>query len=49
MELLIAFIVGMVVMDLMWAWRLGLVQTVYQWLKWKFTKRSISQHTQEQE
>jgi hypothetical protein len=48
MELLIAFIVGMVVMDLMWAWRLGLVQTAYQFLKWKLTKRSIS-HTQEQE
>lgn len=39
MELFIAFIVGMVVMDLMWAWRLGLVQTAYQFIKWKFTKR----------
>jgi hypothetical protein len=40
MELLIAFIVGMVVMDLMWAWRLGLIQTAYQFIKWKLTKRS---------
>jgi hypothetical protein len=44
-ELLIAFIVGMVVMDLMWAWRLGLIQTAYQFIKWKLTKRN----TQEQE
>jgi hypothetical protein len=48
-ELLIAFIVGMVVMDLMWAWRLGLIQTVYQFIKWKLTKRSMAQYTQEQE
>lgn len=47
MELLIAFIVGMVVMDLMWAWRLGLVQTVYHWLKWKLVTKH--KHTQEQE
>ena len=39
MELLVAFIVGMVVMDLMWAWRLGLIQTLYQFIKWKLTKR----------
>jgi hypothetical protein len=46
-ELLIAFIVGMVVMDVMWAWRLGLVQTVYQFIKWKLTKRSQSNFDQE--
>jgi hypothetical protein len=40
MGLLIAFIVGMVVMDLMWAWRLGLIQTAFQFLKWKFTKQT---------
>lgn len=45
MELLIAFVIGMVVMDLMWAWRLGLIQTVFAFVKWKFSKR---QH-QEQE
>jgi hypothetical protein len=48
-ELIVAFAVGMIVMDLMWAWRLGLVQTAYQFIKWKLTKRSTSQHTQEQE
>jgi hypothetical protein len=47
MELLVAFIVGMVVMDLLWAWRLGLVQTVYQFIKWKLTKRSQSNFDQE--
>lgn len=35
MELLVAFIVGMIVMDLMWAWRLGLVQVVFEFVKWK--------------
>jgi len=33
MELLVAFIVGMVVMDLMWAWRLGIPQALYY--RWK--------------
>jgi hypothetical protein len=33
MELLIAFIVGMVVMDVMWAWRLGIPQALYY--RWK--------------
>jgi hypothetical protein len=47
MELLVAFIVGMVVMDFLWAWRLGLVQTVYQFIKWKLTKRSQSNFDQE--
>ena len=35
MELFIAFVVGMIVMDLMWAWRLGLIQVIYQFVKWK--------------
>lgn len=42
MELIIAFVVGMVVMDIMWAWRLGLVQTAFQFIKWKFTKKEQS-------
>jgi hypothetical protein len=47
-ELLVAFIVGMIVMDLMWAWRLGLVQTVYYFIKWKlFTKRPQPNFEQE--
>jgi hypothetical protein len=33
MELLVAFIVGMVVMDVMWAWRLGIPQALYY--RWK--------------
>jgi hypothetical protein len=33
MELLVAFIVGMVVMDLMWAWRMGIPQALYY--RWK--------------
>ena len=33
MELLIAFIVGMIVMDVMWAWRLGIPQAMYY--RWK--------------
>ena len=47
MELLVAFIVGMIAMDLMWAWRLGLVQTVYQFIKWKITKRPQPNFEQE--
>lgn len=43
MELLIAFVVGMVVMDIMWAWRLGLVQTLFAFIKWKFSKKSSIQ------
>jgi hypothetical protein len=43
MELLVAFIAGMIVMDVMWAWKLGLVQTVWQFLKWKFSKRTNEQ------
>jgi hypothetical protein len=29
MELLVAFIAGLVVMDVMWAWRLGIPQAMY--------------------
>ena len=42
MELIVAFVVGMVVMDLMWAWRLGLVQTAFQFNKWKVSKKEQS-------
>jgi hypothetical protein len=47
LELIVAFAVGMIVMDLMWAWRLGLVQTAYQFIKWKFTKRPQPNFDQE--
>lgn len=43
MELLIAFVVGMIVMDIMWAWRLGLVQVVFQFVKWKLFSKKPSQ------
>jgi hypothetical protein len=33
MELFIAFIVGMVVMDVMWAWKLKIPQMMYY--RWK--------------
>jgi hypothetical protein len=33
MELLIAFVVGLVVMDVLWAWRLGIPQALYY--RWK--------------
>lgn len=32
-ELFVAFIVGMIVMDGLWAWRLGIPQAM--WYKWK--------------
>ena len=45
MELLIAFIVGMVVMDVMWAWRLGIPQAMY----YRFKHRNDPQPNFEQE
>lgn len=33
MELLIAFIVGLIVMDALWAWRLGIIQSL--WYRFK--------------
>ena len=33
MELVIAFIVGLVVMDVLWAWRMGIPQALYY--RWK--------------
>lgn len=36
MELLIAFIVGLIVMDFLWAWRLGIPQLL--WARWKYRK-----------
>ncbi len=45
MELLIAFIVGMLVMDLMWAWRLGIPQLLIA--RWKY--RKVIKQLKEQE
>ncbi len=36
MELVIAFVVGLVVMDLLWAWRLGIPQML--WAQWKYRR-----------
>jgi hypothetical protein len=47
LAMILVFLAGMIVMDLMWAWRLGLVQTAYQFIKWKFTKRPQPNFDQE--
>ncbi len=36
MELIIAFVVGLVVMDLFWAWRMGVIQML--WARWKYRR-----------
>jgi hypothetical protein len=38
MDLILMFLAGMIVMDVMWAWRLGIPQTM--WALWKL-KRAI--------
>ena len=35
---ILSFVAGMIVMDLMWAYKLGLVQTVYNRVRSKFIK-----------
>ena len=35
MELLIAFVFGMVVMDFLWAWRLGIPQMLWAHFKYR--------------
>ena len=48
MELFIAFIVGMVVMDVMWAWRLGIPQALYyRWKHRNDPKPDFSQWTED--
>lgn len=39
MELLIGIVVGAVVMDLLWAWRLGLLEYAWMRLKQRFGKQ----------
>lgn len=34
--LIVAFLIGAVVMDVMWAWRLGIPQLM--WARWKYRK-----------
>jgi hypothetical protein len=45
MELLIAFTVGMVVMDVMWAWRLGIPQAMY----YRFKYRNVAKNIEEEQ
>lgn len=46
MEMLIAFIVGLIVMDFLWAWRLGIPQLL--WARWKYRKVLKQMSEQEQ-
>lgn len=39
MEFLLGVVTGTVIMDFMWAWRLGLVRTVYLRVKQRIGKR----------
>ena len=34
MELVLAFIAGLIVMDVLWAWRMGIPQML--WARWKY-------------
>jgi hypothetical protein len=45
MELIIGFVVGLVVMDFMWAWRLGIPQMLW----YRFRNRNNPQPNFEQE
>jgi hypothetical protein len=45
MELLIAFVAGLVVMDVLWAWRLGIPQAMY----YRFKHRNDPKSNFEQE
>jgi hypothetical protein len=46
MELIVAFIVGMIVMDVMWAVKLGIPQALYA--RWKYRKILKQMNEQEQ-
>jgi hypothetical protein len=45
MELIIAFIVGLVVMDVLWAWRMGILQLLW----YRFKNRNNPQPELDQE
>ena len=44
MELVLAFVAGLIVMDFLWAWRLGIPQML--WAHWKY--RKVIKQEQEQ-
>lgn len=46
MDLVIAFVVGMIVMDTMWAFKLGIPQALYA--RWKYRK-VLKQMSQEEQ
>jgi hypothetical protein len=43
MEMILVFLAGMIVMDVMWAWRLGIPQTMYAMWKYKRALRNQPQ------
>ena len=45
MELLIAFIAGLIVMDLLWAWRTGILHALY----YKFKYRNVAKNVEEEQ
>lgn len=45
MELLIAFIAGLIVMDILWAWRTGYLQALY----YKFKYRNVAKKIEEEQ
>ncbi len=45
MELLIAFIAGLIVMDILWAWRTGVIQALY----YKFKYRNVARNIEEEQ
>ena len=45
MELIIAFIVGLIVMDVLWAWRMGILQLLW----YRFKNRNNPQPNLDQE
>jgi hypothetical protein len=47
MELFLAFVAGMIIMDAMWAWRLGIPQAIWAQFKLKQEqKRSARESSQ---
>lgn len=39
MDMLIGFVVGLVIMDFLWAWRLGIVQALYYRIRNRLIKQ----------
>lgn len=41
MELIIAFVVGMIVMDVLWAIKLGIPQMLYHYMMWRIRGKKV--------